>query len=55
MYTAMSEDPLTAEGPLKIETEVFSIYYVSARYDVLTVVLLKVQVFPGRDAVSYGK
>jgi hypothetical protein len=45
MYTAISEDPLTPEGPLKIQADVFSKYYVSARYDVLTVVLLKIQVF----------
>jgi hypothetical protein len=32
-------------GPLKIEADVFSKYYVIARYDVLTVVLLKIQVF----------
>jgi hypothetical protein len=45
MYTAMPEDPLTPEGPLKTETYVFSKYYLSARCDVLTVVLLKIQVF----------
>ena len=45
MYTATSEDQLTPEGPLKTETEFFSKYYVSVRYDVIIVVLLKIQVF----------